>query len=84
MLSSALRAVRRNLLSIIVLALVCLAISGFVPQNTPELRGHRIRAGARQELEREQSRFMGAKSSKVDMSGAQQLVDKAIKENKVG
>ncbi|KAK9842649.1 hypothetical protein WJX74_000114 [Apatococcus lobatus] len=84
MLSGAFRALRKNLLSIIVLALVCLAISGFVPQNTPELRGQKKRAGARQELEREQARFMGSgPSKKADMSGVQQLVDNAIKENKV-
>lgn len=85
MLTVAFRAVRRNLLSIIALALVCLAISGFIPQHSPELKGQRKRAGARQELERAQQQFMGSGSSKTkaNMSGVQQLVDQAIKENKV-
>ncbi len=79
MFTGALRAVRRNLLSIIVLGLVCLAISGFIPQGTPELKAQKRRAGASQELEQ----FMGSKPSKANMSGAQQLVDNAIKQDKV-
>ena len=85
MLTVALRAVQRNLLSIIALTLVCLAISGFIPQTSPDIRGQRKRTTARQELEQAQQQFMGSGSSKAkaDMSGVQQLVDQAIKENKV-
>ena len=80
MFSTAVRALRRNLLSIIVLALVCLAISGFIPQHTPEIKQARKRhSGNRPELDQ----FMGAKLSKANMSGAQQLVDNAIKQDKV-